>query len=49
MTSRTLFEQQVCESSNVWDRCDVRANARQIREIADCDMPLAAAIDLVDQ
>lgn len=37
------------DSLNVCDRCGARANARQIREIADCDMPVAAAIDLVDQ
>jgi hypothetical protein len=27
----------------------LRPEARQIREIADCDMPVAAAIDRVDQ
>jgi hypothetical protein len=37
------------DSLNVCDRCGARAKARQIREIADCDMPVAAAIDLVDQ
>ncbi|AIR98087.1 hypothetical protein SGLAU_10400 [Streptomyces glaucescens] len=37
------------DSLNVCDRCGASANARQIREIADCDMPVAAAIDLVDQ
>lgn len=37
------------DSLKVSDRCGASANARQIREIADCDMPVAAAIDLVDQ
>ncbi|GCD40249.1 hypothetical protein OEIGOIKO_08106 [Streptomyces chrestomyceticus JCM 4735] len=37
------------DSLNVCVRCGARANARQIRETADCDMPVAAAIDLVDQ
>jgi hypothetical protein len=30
-------------------RCGLRPNARQIREIAVCDIPVAAAIDRVDQ
>jgi len=37
------------DSLNVCDRCGARANARQIRETVDCDMPVAAAMDLVDQ
>lgn len=37
------------DSLNVCERCGARANARQIREMLDCDMPVAAAIDLVDQ
>jgi len=37
------------DSLNVCERCGARAKARQIREIADWDMPVAAAIDLVDQ
>ena len=36
-------------SLNVCDRCGASANARQIREMVDWDMPVAAAIDLVDQ
>ncbi len=36
-------------SLNVSARSGARANARQIREIADCDIPVAAAIDRVDQ
>ncbi len=34
---------------NVRERCGARANARQIREIVDRDIPVTAAIDLVDQ
>jgi hypothetical protein len=34
---------------NVCDRCGASANARQMRETTGCDMPVAAAIDLVDQ
>jgi hypothetical protein len=37
------------DSLNVCDRCGASAKARQIRETVDCDMPVAAAIDLVDQ
>ena len=37
------------DNFQVWTRCGLRPNARQIREIADCDMPVAAAIDRVDQ
>lgn len=37
------------DSLNVCDGCGARANARLIREIADYDMPVAAAIDRVDQ
>ncbi|GLW19924.1 hypothetical protein Stsp01_66670 [Streptomyces sp. NBRC 13847] len=37
------------ESLNVCDRCGAGAKARQIREMADWDMPVAAAMDLVDQ
>ncbi|AQY20294.1 hypothetical protein T261_01755 [Streptomyces lydicus] len=37
------------DNLNVCVRCGARANARQIRETADCDIPVAAAIDLVDQ
>lgn len=43
-------EQRVAvDGLNVWARCGARASARQIREMVDCDMPVAAAIDLVDQ
>ncbi|CAM5227224.1 hypothetical protein SHIRM173S_09912 [Streptomyces hirsutus] len=49
-TSRTLsMSNGSVDSRDVCERCGARANARQIREIADCDMPVAAAIDLVDQ
>ncbi|CAL9330779.1 hypothetical protein SUDANB176_00062 [Streptomyces sp. enrichment culture] len=37
------------DSLNVCVRCGASANARRIREIADWDMPVATAIDLVDQ
>ncbi|MGH3794886.1 MAG: hypothetical protein ACRDSP_08350 [Pseudonocardiaceae bacterium] len=37
------------ESFQVSTRCALSPNARQIREIADCDIPVAAAIDRVDQ
>ncbi|MFF0205840.1 hypothetical protein [Streptomyces sp. NPDC005017] len=37
------------ENLKVCERCGARANARQIREMVDCDIPMAAAIDLVDQ
>ncbi|GHB32356.1 hypothetical protein GCM10010346_64630 [Streptomyces chryseus] len=37
------------DNLNVCDRCGAKANARQIRETVDCDIPVAAAIDLVDQ
>src|SRR4051794_21651367 len=37
------------ESLKVCVRCGASANARQIRETADYDMPMAAAIDRVDQ
>jgi hypothetical protein len=37
------------DSLNVCERCGARAKARQIREIADFDMPVAAAIERVDQ
>jgi hypothetical protein len=37
------------DSFQVSVKCGLRPNARQIREIADCDMPVAAAIDRVDQ
>jgi hypothetical protein len=37
------------DSLNVCERCGASANARQIRETADWDMPVAAAIDRVDQ
>jgi hypothetical protein len=30
-------------------RCGLRPKARQIREIAVCDMPVAVAMDRVDQ
>ncbi|WP_432045391.1 hypothetical protein [Streptomyces asiaticus] len=43
------FEQRVRGQLDVCDRCGARANARQIREIADWDMLVAAAIDRVDQ
>jgi hypothetical protein len=33
----------------VWTKCGLSPNARQIRLTADCDMPVAAAIDRVDQ
>jgi hypothetical protein len=36
-------------SFEVCTKCGRRPNARQIREIADSDTPVAAAIDLVDQ
>jgi hypothetical protein len=35
------------DSLKVCERCGASANARQIREIADCDFPVAAAIDAV--
>jgi hypothetical protein len=34
---------------NVSTRCGLRPNARQIRDTADCDMPVWDASDLVDQ
>lgn len=37
------------DSFQVCTRWGLRPNARQIREIADWDMPVAAAIDRVDQ
>ncbi|GAA3060266.1 hypothetical protein GCM10020254_00040 [Streptomyces goshikiensis] len=37
------------DSLKVCERCGARANARQILETVDCDIPVAAAIDLVDQ
>src|SRR6266540_2391078 len=37
------------DSLNVSTWCGLSANARQIRLIADCDIPVAAAIDRVDQ
>jgi hypothetical protein len=37
------------DSFQVSTRCGLRPNARQIREIAVCDIPVAAAIDRVDQ
>jgi hypothetical protein len=37
------------DSLKVCVRCGAGAKARQIREIADCDIPVAAAIDRVDQ
>jgi ketopantoate hydroxymethyltransferase len=37
------------DSLYVCQRCGARTNARQIREIVDCDIPVAAAIDLVHQ
>ena len=37
------------DSFQVWTRCGLSPNARQIRDTADCDMPAAAAIDRVDQ
>ncbi len=37
------------ESFQVCIACGLSPNARQIRETADCDMPVAAAIDRVDQ
>jgi hypothetical protein len=37
------------DSLNVCDRCGASANAHQMRETVDWDMPVAAAIDMVDQ
>jgi hypothetical protein len=37
------------DSFQVCTRCGLSPNARQIREIADCDIPAAFAIDRVDQ
>lgn len=37
------------ESLKVCERCGARANARQILETVDCDMPVAAAMERVDQ
>ena len=37
------------DSLKLSTRCGFRPKARQILEIADCDIPSAAAIDLVDQ
>ncbi|AYV26278.1 hypothetical protein EES41_06045 [Streptomyces sp. ADI95-16] len=37
------------DSLNVCDRCGASAKARQIREMLDCDIPVAAAIERVDQ
>ena len=37
------------DSFQVCTRCGLSPNARQIREIADCDIPVAVAIDRVDQ
>lgn len=37
------------DSFQVCTRCGLSPNARQIREIADCDIPVALAIDRVDQ
>lgn len=37
------------DSFQVPARCGLSPKARQIREIADCDIPVAAAIDWVDQ
>jgi hypothetical protein len=37
------------DSFHVSTRCGLSPNARQIREIADCDIPVAVAIDRVDQ
>ncbi|MEG8280410.1 hypothetical protein [Streptomyces sp. AHA2] len=37
------------DSFHACDRCGARATARKIREMVDCDSPVAAAIDLVDQ
>ena len=36
-------------SFQVSTTCGLRPNARQIRETDDCDRPVSAAIDLVDQ
>lgn len=49
-TSRTLsMNSGSMESLNVCERCGVRANSRQIHETADCDIPVAAAVGLVDR
>lgn len=37
------------DSLKVCEWCEASAKARQIREIGDCHMPVAAAIDRVDQ
>lgn len=37
------------DSLKVCEQCGARAKARQILEMADCDIPVAAAIDRVDQ
>lgn len=37
------------DSFQVSTRCGLSPNARQIREIAVCDMPVAVAIERVDQ
>ncbi len=37
------------DSLNVCERCGASTNARQICETVDCDIPVAAAIDLVYQ
>lgn len=49
-TSRTLsMNNGSVDSFHVSTRCGCRPNARQIREIAVWDIPVAAAIDRVDQ
>src|SRR5579884_1521206 len=48
--SRTLSTNSgSVDSFQVCTRCGLSPNARQIRETADCDIPVAAAIDRVDQ
>ncbi|MBD2894393.1 hypothetical protein amrb99_33180 [Actinomadura sp. RB99] len=49
-TSRTLSTNcGSVDSFQVCTVCGLGPNARQIRETADCDIPVAAAIDRVDQ
>lgn len=45
----SVDELRSVDSLNVCDRRGASANARQIRETVDCDIFVAAAIDLVDQ